>query len=241
MLGSFLKSIFSQESSSENLPEDVSQMDEIPAAEQSTRPKSVLNVGGNNKSIPIPEQYAGWNHVLLDIDPKGAPDVVCDARKLTDLPKATYESVYCSHNLEHYYQHDVKKVLAGFSHVLKDDGFVYLRVPDMGSLMQAVARDGLDIEDLLYQSPAGPISVKDVIYGYGVEIERSGNDFYAHKTGFTEKSLRATLERAGFSHIYIQAGALEIAALAFKSRPSDAVAAQFGISPDTPAESGKPS
>ena len=47
----------------------------------------------------------------------------------------------------------------------------------------------LDIDDFLYQSPEGPITVRDVIYGYGAEIERSGNDFYAHKTGFTKKSL----------------------------------------------------
>lgn len=63
--------------------------------------KKVLNVGGNTKAIPLPPEYAGWEHVLLDIDPKGNPDVVCDARELTTLPSATYDAIYCSHNLEH--------------------------------------------------------------------------------------------------------------------------------------------
>lgn len=192
--------------------------------------RKVLNVGGNNKKIPIPPQYDGWEHVLLDIDPKGGPDVVCDARYLTGLPQADYDSVYCSHNLEHYYRHDVKKVLAGFAHVLKDDGFAYIRVPDVGELMQIVAQHGLDIDDFLYQSPSGPITVSDVIYGWGEEIEKTGQDFYAHKTGFTEKSLKAILLNAGFPVVFVRAGNLEITAIAFKSKPSDYAVALFNLS-----------
>ena len=183
--------------------------------------KKVLNVGGNSKSIPLPPQYEGWDHVLLDIDPKGNPDVLCDARELITLPESTYDSVYCSHNLEHYYHHDAKKVLAGFIHVLKADGFVYIRVPDMHAVMQTMIEKNLDIDDELYQSPAGSIKVRDVIYGYGVEIERSGCDFFAHKTGFTEKSLINVLDGAGFPWIFTCTGNLEVTAFAFKDEPSD--------------------
>lgn len=76
--------------------------------------RKVLNVGGNSKETPLPQKYAGWEHVILDIDPAVKPDVVCDARELSSLLCSTYDSVYCSHNLEHYYHHDVKKVLLGF-------------------------------------------------------------------------------------------------------------------------------
>ena len=80
--------------------------------------RKVLNVGGNSKKIPLPPQYAGWENIVLDIDPQGKPDVVCDARQLRQLPSATYDAVYCSHNLEHYYRHDVPKVLEiGRAHV----------------------------------------------------------------------------------------------------------------------------
>ena len=65
----------------------------------------VLNVGGNNKSIALPPHFAGWEHILLDIDRKGNPDIVLDARKLTQLAPAAYDAVYCAHNLEHYYRH----------------------------------------------------------------------------------------------------------------------------------------
>lgn len=195
--------------------------------------RKVLNVGGNSKAIPLPPIYQGWEHLLLDIDPKGEPDVVCDARTMTRLPAATYDAVYCSHNLEHYHRHEVPKVLAGFRHVLKADGFVHLRVPDIGAVMQTAVQNKLDIDDVLYQSPAGPITVRDVIYGYGVEIERSGNDFFAHKTGFSAKSLTAVLQAAGFANLFIGTGNLEVVAYAFTGKASDYATALLKLPPVT--------
>ena len=191
--------------------------------------KKVLNVGGNNKSIPLPPQYAEFEHLLLDIDPKGSPDIVCDARELTSIEAGQFDAVYCSHNLEHYYRHDVPKVLSGFLHVLKDGGFAQIRVPDIAEVMRTTIEQGLDIDDILYQSPAGSIMVLDVLYGYSVEIERSGQDFFAHKTGFTQKSLYTVLQKAGFSKIYSGVGNLEVNALAFKGVPDQLTRALFNI------------
>ena len=47
-----------------------------------TQPK-VLNVGGNSKAIALPPIFDGYEHLLLDIDPTGKPDLLCDARELT--------------------------------------------------------------------------------------------------------------------------------------------------------------
>jgi hypothetical protein len=191
--------------------------------------RKVLNVGGNDKEIPIPKQYDGWVHVLLDIDPRANPDIVCDARELTSLPAATYDSVYCSHNLEHYYHHEVPKVLAGMVHVLKSDGFAFIRVPDLGQVMQAVVSNQLDINDVLYESEVGPITVRDVIYGYAVEIERSGNHFFGHKTGFTPKSLRSVLHSAGFRWMFTSVGDLDVAIVAFVDKPNVYAEALLGL------------
>lgn len=195
--------------------------------------KKVINVGGNSKAIPLPPQYAEFEHLLLDIDPKGSPDILCDARKLTSLDADQFDAVYCSHNLEHYYRHDVRVVLAGFLHVLKDGGFAHIRVPDIQEVMRVTVENDLDIDDVLYQSPAGPIMVLDVLYGYSVEIERSGQEFFAHKTGFTQKSLSKALKNAGFSLIYSKVGnKLEINALAFKGKPDQAILALFDLPHD---------
>lgn len=200
------------------------------SAEPTPGLRRVLNVGGNSKAISLPSIYDGWDHLLLDIDAQCSPDILCDAREMDRLPASWFDSIYCAHNLEHYYQHDVPKVLAGFRHVLKDDGFVWVRVPDIAAVMRSAMEMGLDINDVLYQSQMGPISVRDVIYGLGSEIERSGNDFFAHKTGFTEKSLAAAIHASGFSRIFTKTDSLEITALAFKTEPKKNLARLLGLS-----------
>lgn len=189
----------------------------------------VLNVGGNSKTTTMPAHYHDWQQCFLDIDPRWKPDILCDARALTTQQAAQFEAIYCSHNLEHYYAHEVPKVLAGFQHVLIATGFVELKVPDMRAVMAAMLQQNLDIDEPLYQSPAGPISTRDVIYGYGAEIEKSGNDFFAHKTGFTAASLQRALNAAGFPYVYLQTGNLEIRALAFREAPSASQQVMFGL------------
>ena len=191
--------------------------------------RKLLNVGGNSKEIPLPPQYRGFDHVLLDIDPQVLPDIVCDARELHTLQEAQFDAIYCSHNLEHYYRHDVSKVLSGFLHVLKSGGFAHITVPDIHQVMRATIDRGLDIDDVLYESVAGQITVLDVLYGYSAEIERSGKEFFAHKTGFTQKSLATALKRAGFSKGYGMIGNLVVSTLSFKDEPDPEILTLFGI------------
>lgn len=192
-------------------------------------------MGGNSKSIPLPPQYDNFEKVLLDIDPQGSPDIICDARELTTLDAGQFDAVYCSHNLEHYYRHEVPKVLVGFLHILKGNGFAQIRVPDIGAVMRTTIEQGLDIDDVLYQSSAGPIMVVDVLYGHGVEIEQSDQDFFAHKTGFTQKSLLKALNTAGFSKVYCTLANLEINVIAFADTPDQTARALFKL-PSVPSD-----
>lgn len=185
--------------------------------------KRVLNVGGGSKAIPLPPHYYGWDHILLDVASGPDVDIVLDARLIHKLPALThkYDAVYCSHNIEHYYKHEVVTVIRNFQHVLAHDGFVEIRVPDICAVFQAMATHALDIDDTLYATPSGPITPHDVIYGHGVRIA-TGNEFYAHKCGFTPKSLGQALVDAGFG--WVQVGQLtqsmEICALARVKSPA---------------------
>jgi SAM-dependent methyltransferase len=204
----------------------------ISIAGEGAEMKKVLNVGGNSKEIPLPPQYAGFEHLMLDIDPKAEPDILCDARNLAGFEAAQFDAIYCSHNLEHYYRHDVPKVLAGFLHVLKDGGFAHILVPDLNEVMRDTIAKGLDIDDVLYQSDRGPIMVLDVLYGLSVEIEQSGQDFFAHKTGFTLKSLLKALRCAGFSKLFGYTGYYQITVMAFKGSPDAETTALFKLPPE---------
>jgi len=208
MLTELVKNIFVQPSS-------------VPVYESNAATKKVLNVGGGSKSTPISSYFSSWEHHLLDIDPKGAPDLVCDARELTTLPGGGYDAIYCSHNLEHYYRHHAASVVRGFSHMLNANGFAEIRVPDIAAVIKEVLEKGRELDDVLYQSAAGPISAHDVLYGYQVEIVESGKDYYAHKTGFTPKSLTRLLVENGFQHVFLHFDEhLGIHAIAFKTIPT---------------------
>jgi ubiquinone/menaquinone biosynthesis C-methylase UbiE len=175
-------------------------------------------VGGGASRV-LPSSYQGWQQDVLDIDPAVHPDICCDAKDMASLARARYDAVYCSHNLEHFYRHDVPTVLQGFKHVLKPKGFAHIKVPDLGALMDAVVTGKKDLMDTWYISNGGPIRFHDVLYGWGAQMER-GNLYYAHKCGFTVKSLAATLREAGFHSVYVSSEQWNIEALAFLTRPT---------------------
>ena len=164
----------------------------------------VLNVGGG-ASRCLPPEYDGWEQDLLDIDPAVNPDICCDALELVneDLHAGKYEAVYCSHNLEHFYAHQVLTVLFGFKAALKEGGFVDISVPNVKGLMQAMLQGNLDINDVWYRTGQGqPITFHDVLYGWSQAMSQ-GNLYYAHKCGFTAISLHKALSDAGFKNIVI--------------------------------------
>ncbi|TSA10946.1 MAG: hypothetical protein D4R74_13860 [Betaproteobacteria bacterium] len=194
--------------------------------------RRVLNVGGGTKGVALPPHFQDWEQLLLDIDSRVGADLVCDARTLRASVEANaFDAVYCSHNLEHYYRHDVDKVLQGFLHVLTTDGFAEIRVPDIGELIKLMAKNEMDVEQEVYRANIGPISAHDMIYGYAPEIEASGQDFYAHKTGFSRDSLLRALHSNGFGEIYFAPplALLELHVFAFRTGADAALRAELTL------------
>ena len=187
----------------------------------------VLNVGGGTNR-QLPKQYTGWEQDVLDIDPHVKPDILCDAKLMRKLPAATYDAVFCSHNLEHFHKHEVPQVLGGFQHVLKSTGFAHIAVPDLLALMETVVTQHKDIDDTWYIPPAGPISFHDVLYGWGKQIVQ-GNHYFCHKTGFSEKSLTKALKQARFTKVYTASDGCNLYAFAFKSKPTKAQLQRAGV------------
>jgi len=179
----------------------------------------VLNVGGG--TVAIRPEYLEHEVVLLDIDPAVRPDIIMDARNLGKLPEGEFDVVYASHILEHVYEHEIDAVLKGFLHVLSEDGYADIRVPDAREVLEVVIRNGLDLDSELYASAVGPIRVCDVLWGWQQEIKESGHDYYGHRIGFSRSVLGRALQAAGFGYVLIGTEHFELRALAYKHRPKE--------------------
>jgi hypothetical protein len=197
--------------------------------EATSQQRRLLNVGGHSRSFPLPAAYEQFEHILLDLDPDAGADIVLDAKELSSLEPQQFDAVYCSHNLEHVRQHEVPVVLAGFLHVLKPGGLAHIIVPDLQELMLVCVQQGIDLDGLLYESPMGPITPLDVLYGHAGMIQHSGQDFYAHRTGFSRSTLANVVEASGFGPMFCQQGNLELNLITFNGDPDPELAALFDL------------
>lgn len=142
-----------------------------------------------------------WAEIRLDIDPTVQPDVVGTMTDMRSVTDASVDAVFSSHNIEHLYPHEVPQALSEFRRVLRPEGFAVITCPDLQSICTLVAQDRLT--DPAYQSPAGPITPLDVLYGHRPAMAR-GNLYMAHRCGFTAKVLAATLREARFATVAVK-------------------------------------
>ena len=182
--------------------------------------KRVLHVGCGPKHAqalhPVFQQ-SDWVEMRLDINPAVEPDIINSITDMHDVANESFHAVWSSHNLEHLFAHEVSVALAEFFRVLKPAGFALIRLPDIQAIAREVAKGNLEEE--LYQSPAGPISAIDVLWGLRSAIA-AGNHYMAHKTGFTPETLQHKLTAAGFDGVQIQSQGFDLMAICHKKNES---------------------
>lgn len=152
-------------------------------------PRRILHVGCGG--APLPEWLQG-EQVRLDIDEKHKPDLVADMSDLGEI--GFFSAIYCDHSLEHLPRHKVRRAIREFCRVLLPKGLALIFVPDL--------EDARPTDDVLYISPAGPITGIDLFYGHSKLLEI--NPYMQHRTGFTSKILEAEMWSAGFSKVKTQ-------------------------------------
>ncbi len=164
-----------------------------------------------------------WSEVRLDIDPSVQPDVIGTMTDMSAVASGSMDAVYSSHNIEHLYPHEVSLAFAEFLRVLNPDGFFVVTCPDLQSVCALIAENKLT--DAAYNSPAGPIAPLDILYGLRPALAQ-GNLYMAHRCGFTQKVLSATLQSCGFKSVATMARGrapyFDLFALASKSERSQA-------------------
>jgi SAM-dependent methyltransferase len=161
--------------------------------------KTFLHVGcGPKRKDRTTAGFAEWSELRFDIDESVQPDLVGTMTDMSSVSTESVDAVFSSHNIEHLYPHEVPVALSEFLRVLKPDGFAVITCPDLQAVCALVAEDKLT--EPAYTSPAGPIAPLDILFGHRPPMAR-GNLYMAHRCGFTEKVLSATLQSSGFTRV----------------------------------------
>lgn len=177
----------------------------------------VLHVGcGSPGPDKLHPQFRepGWREIRLDLDPAMEPDIVATITDMAVVPTGAVQAVWCSHNLEHLYAHEVPQAIGEFYRVLRPEGIALLTMPDLQRVAELVAADRLG--EVAYQSPAGPICPIDMIYGHRASLQ-AGRLLMAHRTGFTASTLEQALRAGGFAQVTIHREGFNLWALAEKT------------------------
>lgn len=149
----------------------------------------VLHVGCGGSFLP--EWLGPSKETRLDADPRCEPDVVADMRELGEI--GPFDAVFCSHALEHLTLKEGDVALGEFRRVLREGGTLMIMVPDL--------QDVKPTQDVMYESPMGPITGHDMYYGYHCGEE---NEFMRHKCGYVQETLQEKLEGAGFRLVSVK-------------------------------------
>jgi SAM-dependent methyltransferase len=158
----------------------------------------VLHAGCGNESLP---EWLPGLETRLDIDPAVSPDIVAPLTDMGDV--GPFHMAYCAHALEHLPPHEIDVALKEFHRVLHPGGFLIVVVPNLTNVRPT--------EDVIYHSPAGPVTGLDMYYGMARLVK--DNPFMAHKYGFVRDTLELFMTRAGFKVTSIQDGSYNLIAI----------------------------
>lgn len=136
---------------------------------------------------PLPDWLDGLEEVRLDIDERHSPDIVADMCDLGEI--GGFDVVFSSHSLEHLTPSKAQQALREFVRVLAPGGKAIVLVPDTEGVAPT--------KEKLFDSPAGPISGHDLLYGAGWLVDE--NPFMAHKCAWMQATLEKAMIEAGFS------------------------------------------
>jgi SAM-dependent methyltransferase len=146
----------------------------------------VLHVGCGG--APLPQPFDTEDETRLDIDPAMQPDIVASFTDMGDI--GPFDVIYSCHTLEHLHPREVDQALKECLRVLVPGGTAIIIVPNLEGV--------LPTQDVLYDSPSGPVTGHDMIYGHKSCVE---NPFMAHHSGFMGDTLKAAMLKAGFAHV----------------------------------------
>jgi len=179
----------------------------------------LLHVGcgprGNEITLPSELRAPEWHEVRFDIDPHVDPDIVGTIVDMRNVPSASVDAIWSSHNIEHVYAHEVPAVLSEFFRVLRPGGFARIQTPDLQQVAERIVQGLLD--EPFARTALGQVAALDIVYGHSESIATESVHM-AHRTGYTKSSLERKLRAAGFAQVEIECGKMELHAIGYRTR-----------------------
>jgi len=176
----------------------------------------VLHVGCGPRTVGVlPEEFHkdNWHEIRLDIDPKAEPDIIASITDMRQIKDNKCRAVWSSHNIEHLQPWEVPMALSEFHRVLEPGGMAFIQCPDLEAIAEEIVNGR--INEISYESGAGPIKPLDMIYGYEKFLV-NGNGYQEHKTGFTAATLAERLREVGFREVEVERGPWTLVAKGMK-------------------------
>jgi predicted SAM-dependent methyltransferase len=151
--------------------------------------KKVLNIGANKAKLDF-KLFENYQEIKLDICDDVSPDIVASITNMESIPSQSVDGIWASHIVEHIFWHELPAAFFGIKRILKDDGIAIIMVPNL-----ALIADNLkdDVNKVLYDTPSGPITALDMIYGFR-KFTKLGMDGMMHKIGFTPRLMGEVLD-----------------------------------------------
>lgn len=175
---------------------------------------NILNVGCGKTALKYQSNaFDNWNEIRVDSYDNETAHIKSNITDLKEIENESMDAVWASHVVEHCYWHQLPDVFRALMRVLKSDGFVVIRVPDLAFIADKI-KEGL--LEKLYDSSSGPVSPIDMIYGHRPQISE-GSEGMAHKTGFTEKSMSQILSSLNINSL-VNSFNGEVVAVLFKDK-----------------------
>jgi SAM-dependent methyltransferase len=126
----------------------------------------------------------------FDINPNAHPDIVCDVRAIPEVDE-TFDMVYANHVLEHFYFWEAPEVLKEWTRILKVNGEIKLRVPNLKWAAQEILK-ACDNPDYDANYAWGGF------YGTRRDVRATEPDStQIHRCGYTARSLENLLRFVG--------------------------------------------
>jgi len=166
-------------------------IDKLSAIIKKSKPR-FLDVGCGEGNAMLAASKRGWEASGVDITDNREEKAKIEGIKFTEgnllslsLPGSHYDIVYVDSVLEHVTEPLL--YLVEIRRILKDDGIVYIGVPNEDSLQN-------DIKKIMYS----------LLGKKGIASKLKPFDSPYHIIGFNKRSLKASIERAGYELVFLR-------------------------------------